>query len=167
MDGPDRIHPRTKMRWRNIGHVLDTFPKNKAAITAKEIYLDLEKRGKPLKFRTVRSILNQLLDEQRIVISKRGIQNNPNTDEWETKGKKSVSFYKINSVDAVFFEGQDVTPVKMMTSEGEITCMMETELVELIEETGRKEGKTFDEVMIERIRLGMTLYEAGKLDGAL
>ena len=86
---PDHVHSRTKMRWRNIGHVLDSFPKNKAAITAKDIYLDLEKRGKPLNLRTVRSILNQLLDEEEIIISKRGIKNS----------KKSVSFYKINPDD--------------------------------------------------------------------
>ena len=73
----------------------------------------------------------------------------------------------MDNVDAVFIEGQDVTPVNLMTSDGEITCMMETELVELIKETGRKEGKTFDEVFIERLRLGMALYAAGKLDGAL
>ena len=83
------IHPRIKMRWRNIEHVLDSFPKNKAPITAKEIYLDLEKRGEPLNLRTVRSILNQLHDEQQLVISKRGIQDS----------KKSVSFYKINPDD--------------------------------------------------------------------
>ena len=58
---------------------------------------------------------------------------------------------------AVFIEGQDVTPVSLMSSDGEITCMMETELVELIEETGRKEGKTFDEVMIERLYRAYTL----------
>tara|TARA_Y100000310_G_C20534314_1_gene740080 strand:+ start:64 stop:285 length:222 start_codon:yes stop_codon:yes gene_type:complete len=73
----------------------------------------------------------------------------------------------LDNVDAVFIEGQDVTPVNLMTSDGEITCMMETELVELIKETGRKEGKTFEETFNERLRLGITLYEAGKLDGAL
>ena len=87
---PDHVHSRTKMRWRNIGHVLESFPTNKAEITAKEIYLDLEKRGEPLNLRTVRSILNQLLDEQQLVISKRGIQDS----------KKSVSFYKINPDDS-------------------------------------------------------------------
>ena len=44
----------------------------------------------------------------------------------------------MDNVDAVFIEGQDVTPVNLMTSDGEITCMMETELVELIKETGRR-----------------------------
>ena len=72
---PDHGHPRIRMRWRNLKQVHDSFPKNKAAITAKDIYLDLEKRGKPLNLRTVRSILNQLLDEQQLVISKRGIQD--------------------------------------------------------------------------------------------
>ena len=57
--------------------------------------------------------------------------------------------------------------MSLMSSDGEITCMMETELVELIKETGRKEGKTFEETFNERLRLGITLYEAGKLDGAL
>ena len=74
----------------------------------------------------------------------------------------------MDNVDAVFIEVQDVTPVSLMSSDGEITCMMETELVELIKETGRKEGKTFEETFNERLRIGITLYEAGKLlDGAL
>ena len=63
----------------------------------------------------------------------------------------------MDNVDAVFIEVQDVTPVSLMSSDGEITCMMETELVELIKETGRKEGKTFDEVMIERLYRSFTL----------
>ena len=87
---PDRIHPRTRMRWRNLEQVLKSFPTSRAEITAKDVYLALEKRGKPLNLRTVRSILNQLLDEEEIIISKRGIKNS----------KKSVSFYKINPDDS-------------------------------------------------------------------
>jgi hypothetical protein len=70
-----------------------------------------------------------------------------------------------DSADATFIEGHDVTPVNMMTLEGEITCMMDTDLVNLLEDDARKTGKTFEETVIARLRLGMALYEARRLSG--
>jgi hypothetical protein len=61
------------------------------------------------------------------------------------------------SFDATFIEVLDVTPVNMMTSEGEITCLMETDLVNLIEEDARMQGKTFDEMVNELLRISFGL----------
>ena len=62
-----------------------------------------------------------------------------------------------DSADATFIEVCGVTPVNMMTLEGEITCLMETDLVNLIEEDARMQGKTFDEMVIERLRISFGL----------
>ena len=82
---PDSHHHRKDTRKENVKRVFESLGKSLEPVTVKDISFDLTKRGTPIANGTIRSILNELLEREEIIICKRAIQNS----------KKSVSFYKI------------------------------------------------------------------------
>ena len=86
---PDSRHYRKDMRKENVIRVFESIGENLEPVTVKDISFDLTKRGTPIANGTIRSILNELLKREELVISKRAIQNS----------KKPVFFYGINPVE--------------------------------------------------------------------
>ena len=86
---PDSHHHRKDTRKENVKRVFESLGKSSEPVTVKDISFDLTKRGTPIANGTIRSILNELLEREEIIICKRAIQNS----------KKPVSFYDINPVE--------------------------------------------------------------------